>query len=677
VAPPRPTAPPVEEKQQAPVPTPAPLVDSGESQAAEMHSAAEKARLRRQAEEEERRAAADRAKQKAKELELKFGSKTTKPPAESAAPVEKAPIVPVPSYTIAQRPRPQTEASQPETTTAPHAQQPSVTKALPSRPSVGDVNRPREDQWRAKPEASRPTHVAPVPPRVDQQGRADLSRNKHTRATAESFFEKTQAASPIDEEPVEGHKTSPVLHLPGVPVSEPPTGHDQSGKKDSMINDTLARIKAAMGERTEDGSEQNSGGSKARAPLPRQTQPVQPSKTEAPTQPAPTPAPLAPVSAFFDITEPELPRSPPPAWSTYVVKLPKESKHVPELTPSQRVALSRKIAAPRGWLMSYNPPLDLNPYTLSVTDLLLGPPNHHGPKRFGQKQDLVPHVSIPQHTYQPFVKGAKASGSASFARQNEHVPSGTPDDKPTRSTMHPVQPKSRAALADRWRIPEETSLVVPEPVATQNTLDLLDPPPPKSRSPFKPRPKSGASAKYDSMAIGVDNDSVEPDLKSGARFMVSSELEGDSLLDEVNKMSLDSVEETGAGNEVDGVGEVSQCFQRSDSVLIPCRSPGRRRYTVYQAHPLVLYPLRRMASRRGPIKGNISSKSGSSPADQKRNSRALPHRALTRIRHPYIRLPTRLLPMTPPIPFPWVIPVKPSRQPRLYSLDDILPVPAI
>jgi hypothetical protein len=40
---------------------------------------------------------------------------------------------------------------------------------------------------------------------------------------------------------------------------------------------------------------------------------------------------------------------------------------------------------------------------------------------------------------------------------------------------------------------------------------------------------------------------VEPDMKSGVRFMVSSELEGDSLLDEVNKMSLDTVEETETG----------------------------------------------------------------------------------------------------------------------------------
>jgi hypothetical protein len=56
------------------------------------------------------------------------------------------------------------------------------------------------------------------------------------------------------------------------------------------------------------------------------------------------------------------------------------------------------------------------------------------------------------------------------------------------------------------------------------------------------------------MAIGAE-DSAEPDLKSGVRFMVSSELEGDSLLDEVNKMSLDSVEETEVGAAANGTSQ--------------------------------------------------------------------------------------------------------------------------
>jgi hypothetical protein len=38
------------------------------------------------------------------------------------------------------------------------------------------------------------------------------------------------------------------------------------------------------------------------------------------------------------------------------------------------------------------------------------------------------------------------------------------------------------------------------------------------------------------------------ELKPGVRFMVSSELDGDSLLDEVNKMSLETVGE-GTGDE--------------------------------------------------------------------------------------------------------------------------------
>jgi hypothetical protein len=99
-------------------------------------------------------------------------------------------------------------------------------------------------------------------------------------------------------------------------------------------------------------------------------------------------------------------------------------------------------------------------------------------------------------------------------------------------------------------VAEESRPVVPEPVATQNAVDLIDPPARKTKSPVKgpTGPRPGSAAKYEGMAIGLSDDqSVEPDIKSGVRFMVSSELEGDSLLDEVNKMSLDTVEETETG----------------------------------------------------------------------------------------------------------------------------------
>lgn len=539
------------DSRPTPAPAALPNTNIGDSQAAEMHTAAEKARLRRQAEEEERRAAADRAKQKAKELEAKYGPKPAKPQAEAptAVPVvaQKPTMTTAPSYTIAQRPKTQPEVPQSVNSGPPaHAPTGPSKPNLPSRPSVGEASRPRDDQWRNKAEASRQSNASHPPPREEQQ-RTMPSRNRPVRPTAEAFFEKSQQAQspPTAVNTVEDvAPVAPVLHLPGMPREAP---LDHSGKKDEMIDDMLARIKAAMGDRSEEAAPEE-GTSQPRNNV-RQQKPLA-TKT-VPTPTANPPAPLEPVSAFFDITEPEVPRSPPPAWRTYTVRLPKDVKDVPELSHSQRLALSRKIPAPRGWLMSYNPPLDLNPMNLSVTDFLLSPYGAKSSMRHQAEASPAPLVSIPQNSYVPFVKNPKAGPSSYHGRHTENAPAVV-DDKRNRAAQQTVP--SRTGLADRWRIQETPSASAPEPAVTQSAVDLLDAPPPKAKTPVKAPTKSNAPAKFDGTAIGVD-DVAEPDLKTGVRFMVSSELEGDSLLDEVNKMSLDSVEETEVGVAANGISQ--------------------------------------------------------------------------------------------------------------------------
>lgn len=536
----------------APPPAAAPHIDIGDAQAAEMHTAAEKARLRRQAEEEERRAAADRAKQKAKELEAKFGPKPVKPQAESSTTTTapQPPITTAPSYTIAQRPKTQPEVPQPANS-GPPAHAPTGPSNLPLRPSVGEASRPRDDQWRNKQEQSRHNHPSQHPHReADQQNRTNPSRNRPARPTAEAYFETPRQAQspPTVLDPVDDSvEVAPVLHLPGMPREAP---YDHGVKKDEMINDMLARIKAAMGDRPEETLSEEQGRLNARlskAGTSSQTAPTQ-------SQPAQAHAPLKPVSAFFDVTEEPVPQSPPPAWQTYTVKLPKEIKEVPDLTHSQRLSLSRTIPPPRGWFMSYNPPLDSNHQVTSVPEYLLSPDD--GKSNMHQKPQPapIPLVSIPQNSYIPFVKGQKASSSSYKSRQAESTPSVT-ENKRNTPAQHTVP--SRPGLADRWRIQETTSTSAPEPAVTQNAVDLLNDSPPKAKAPKATKPN--APARFEGMAIGSE-DSAEPDMKSGVRFMVSSELEGDSLLDEVNKMSLDSVEETEGSATVNGTSKEVSCL---------------------------------------------------------------------------------------------------------------------
>jgi hypothetical protein len=211
--------------------------------------------------------------------------------------------------------------------------------------------------------------------------------------------------------------------------------------------------------------------------------------------------------------------------------------------------------------MSYNPPLDLGPGTLSVTDLLLPPYGAKSSMHQKAQPAPTPLVSIPQTSYVPFVKGSKPGSSSYKSRQAENAPNAS-EDKRRRSAQHAAP--SRPGLADRWRIQETPSTSAPEPAVTQNAVDLLDAPPPKAKGPAKGPAKTNTPARFEGMAIGAD-DSAEPDLKSGVRFMVSSELEGDSLLDEVNKMSLDSVEETQGGAAANGPSqEVSHLIHFRD-----------------------------------------------------------------------------------------------------------------
>ena len=70
----------------------------------------------------------------------------------------------------------------------------------------------------------------------------------------------------------------------------------------------------------------------------------------------------------------------------------------------------------------------------------------------------------------------------------------------------------------------------------------------QTQSPLKPSPvaRNGKDGSTATAGLGsrVPNRGRMPiEMKPGVRFMVSSELDGDSLLDEVNKMSLESVEE--------------------------------------------------------------------------------------------------------------------------------------
>lgn len=506
-----------------------------------MHSAAEKARLRREAEEVERKAAAERAKQKARELEARLGlTSAARSPATETVPAPPA-VAATPSYTIAQRPKPPAETAPP--VPAAHAPAPAGPAHLAVRPQV-EQRRSQEDQWRRQPQhapvaAATPVQAA-VPPH--QQGRLASTSGRPGRPTAESFFE---TSAPPSQQPVAqaaehleaGPSTQQLLHAEAELLLDELAG-EASAKKDYMFDDTLARIKAVMNQSAAASSADN----KARhQDSRRRTSDSQVAQPAAPSAKSAAPPPRIPdMPEFFEVTQAELPRSPPPAWRTYVVKIPQDQKARPTISQTQISALQRTRRPARGWLLSFEPPLDLPNQSLSRTDLLIPGPN----LRRSSRKDATPLVNISRNKLEPFQHEVKpqASTSATASRSDFATTHAAP-------AGHQAQSRS----SGMWRATEEASLLAPEPVATQATVDLLDSPLPKARPSARTAtaavPLTTKSSNLYEVA-GNDNSlrnaiPAASDPKSGVRFMVSSELEGDSLLDEVNKMSLDTVEEAG------------------------------------------------------------------------------------------------------------------------------------
>lgn len=206
--------------------------------------------------------------------------------------------------------------------------------------------------------------------------------------------------------------------------------------------------------------------------------------------------------------------------------------------------------------MAFEPPLQhLSQITFSRADLLLPQPIQ---RRFAKYADSGPIVSISPRRLVPFTKKIKKKAYEGARSDVDH---------PTVSIESLLdgsndQAASSAPTSDRWA----TSQIEP---------------PRKSKSPVKT--SLAAKAEKDGLfaAQGVSISIPEraralSDAKPGVRFMVSSELEGDSLLDEVNKISLETV---GEGFEAKGKDkgdakavEVSDSLVKADDRrLIPRR----------------------------------------------------------------------------------------------------------
>ncbi|KAK8843450.1 hypothetical protein IAR55_007107 [Kwoniella newhampshirensis] len=514
---------------------PVPGVDA---QSAEMHTAAEKARLRRLAEEADREAAAERARQKAKELEerlnLKAAGSGQKEDQSNVPPgLAKPPV----QIVLATRPKP-----------VPASENVSVTQVsvpplgLPSRPDAADKaasvpSRVAESSWRSRMQQTMESATAevksnPVPTSILPPPSVN---GRPSRPTAESFFESQPASEPN-------------VNLPGQDAVQP--------KKEANFDSMLARIRAAMAQAQAVPATPAANEEKASPEVLPQEPVASSSKTKQPQPTVKASSPpvnvaqpmAAAVKEYFHVTYPEVPRSPPPAWRTYTVKVPKTHPvRSPIPRNRQRAAEGPRTISPKGWVMTFEPSLEfLSPATLSRAELLLPQPV------LRRYQRSEPIVSISPRKLEPFEKKGKkkaahvdtvrrsAEPSESIASAESLLPSA-----PVMTGFKSQQLRDQRARSDQTLPPSAFTKV---PTELEAAPAVVEAPPRKLKSPVKTSAAAKAERDGHFMTNGVgigipERGRMAVSEKPGVRFMVSSELEGDSLLEEVNKMSLETMGE--------------------------------------------------------------------------------------------------------------------------------------
>ncbi|GMK59313.1 hypothetical protein CspeluHIS016_0703280 [Cutaneotrichosporon spelunceum] len=548
----------------APPPVVVAPTPSGEAQAEEMHTAAEKARMRRVVEEADREAAAERARRKARELAEKFGPPPPKPaalttsvatPASSSAlppppPGLSKPVHPPPGFAKpGHQPQPQiTLASRPKERPSPQA----PNAGLPQPPEPKSTAADRASSWRR----TEPLPELPQQPPMDRiadrrhshdQGRyADMPRDLRRgardlpphplrEAPVHTPQQRTPSSHGRDREEPPRSPNRPKAP-PGLEPHRPQAFGDQivsphPSKREANFDTMLARIQAAMAQSRPLAPDGKVSDDSASPDGDMQKSPVEVAKdvgandvaTAAPMsapsdvlappnglvaerspalsrvrKAAPAPLPHLPPD-YFDATQAPIPPSPPPAWRLYNAKLPKATPPNKGPVPRSRLrAAEAKNLAPRGWTQTFDPPLE--PYAQSrvLADVVLPQPIG---RRFAKQVDPGPIVSLSHRKLVPFQRKPK---------QRVVEPRVLPGDALTfGKSARPAPP--------------------PEPVQIAATT------PQPARKPGKAR-------------IAVPGPQTESLVAEGAkppavRFMVSSELDGDSLLDEINKMSLEHIGE--------------------------------------------------------------------------------------------------------------------------------------
>ncbi|KAF7306641.1 hypothetical protein MIND_00455600 [Mycena indigotica] len=521
-----------------------------------MQTAAARAKARRQQEEEEREREKERAKRKAAEIEEKIAAEKTKVQEvhksreqEALEVIESAvKMVQVQPQRIAIPERPihrrASEAS-PQTTFESRPPVPRKITSSTSVPSLAPVD--TQGSWRSKPSAGavtpspqtweRPTPApAQLPPpafvapptaleQVESLANDDLEvvdfsdlgkfvGDSDEQANVPTVVPRPSRPSAIDffddrpSEAVPTEKIGPTTwrrHEPGsrsidADITAPLEGlqpTNRTPRKEaamSTLDDVMSRIKGALDTMQTSERERRSPEVSAAGAIPRGPA-FLPSSRWVP--PAFRPRPSEPPEPREElVTGCEPPRSPKPAWNTFVIRLPKSSQALEPLSRKQLNMTTRPT--PLRWdILSFDPPVEgMNKKDLSINEILF----RRVPGK-GKFKVLLPNsqVSGPKVNVPPI-----SSRPTSFVR--------SPSDALSTWRKAPATGNDDQGLATVSRSPPP-ELPSETPITSFKSEDAFT-----ARSRPEPKMPVGSS-------VAFYRDSVEMDGQASVNFIVNSELE--------------------------------------------------------------------------------------------------------------------------------------------------------
>ncbi|TYJ55297.1 hypothetical protein B9479_004019 [Cryptococcus floricola] len=510
-------------------PPPSTLPPVEDEQHQEMHTAAEKARLRRLEEEKEREAAKERARKKAKELEERMMAKAPAPAAAKEVKEDKDEAKSVRPTSIAQRPK---------------------DLGLPQRPSRSPAG-----------------FASEIGKDKERESRAETESSWRVRAPSSQATRAEENKDEIVTPPVAIPVSTEVLHPAELALDGELDRSTPHAPSSSSFDGMLDRIKAAMSKMQEEKDQPKDAGLAPASPVKKEeakeerkvilerekkppTEPRADRLSAAPLppaqpQPQAKPIPTAPkakaqpptisVPTFFDISYPAPPRSPPPAWRTMTIRVPKfDLAHRTPVPKAQMDSFFAPLNYPKGWARSFNPPLELHQRAL------FGPGNRPPPR---ENEGVVDRsrLLLPAGRVKTKEGEVVVSISPRVLTRSRPRKMGVDGEVGGKSSViaPPAAEQESGDAVTRKRSPSARSAAQAEKSGSGYILQgvgLTISPPPGVSLPS-------------SLSLGTALDQSETeeggadDRKGGVRFLVSSELEGDSLLEEVNKMSLESVEE--------------------------------------------------------------------------------------------------------------------------------------